>query len=641
MPHPTSYQDRETISGGADNECEAAVVNSDTQTGIRDRSAKRLYQWEATDDDTEEMTQDGFQLVQSKKKSKNSVRAHKSASAQESTEMDRQDNYVTQTTYRLSFPKGVSPRDRMMWLADVANKHRNLSVHPKPTSKSIMAVTKDHDTMKFLTEIGHSYNGKTITLTRITQENKMTKVFIKNYPTCLDTSYIEDHPSVIWAKRNIRRGTKEPRKQVIAIWEGEVPAYLELPGIRSCKIERYVGKPAFCGNCQKWGHRVWECDGIKTCGFCSQHHDTTVCKEKIQAGEQLEHKCPNCSQEHNAWSFKCPLRPRTSLDPREEIITQPPNTAASPPHLLNPPPPRWTPTMPTDTAAPPLLRDYPPLPSGLPLRPHHTSGHGDPPATQPTAMTHPSSQHVAQATSHTTPHPPSQETSTTHHHHPASTYTPVETSEPARRPSPIQDPTAINTAATNTQSSLREEFETLRQEVKTLKLNQEIMQKETQDLRTMVASLHVTLKDEMSSVKTLLVELANQTKIPPQTTAAASTHMEVDITSEQTAIPTHHHPSKQTPQGGLRNETGHTTSREDITNDLTVHLTNNKTHLPPPTPSPPHPQPSLSTSPTQPPPLTANPTQPPPLTVNPTYSGHSTTHKDQRSHPHQRPETRR
>ncbi|MPC78261.1 hypothetical protein E2C01_072746 [Portunus trituberculatus] len=73
----------------------------------------------------------------------------------------------------------------MVWLADVASKHHNLFVHPKPTAKSIMAVMKDYDTMKFLTEVGHHHNGKLINLTKFTQDNKLTKVFIKNYSTCL------------------------------------------------------------------------------------------------------------------------------------------------------------------------------------------------------------------------------------------------------------------------------------------------------------------------------------------------------------------------------------------------------------------------------------------------------------------------
>ena len=156
--------------------------------------------------------------------------------------------------------------------------------------------------MKFLTEIGHPLNGQTIKLTKITQANKQINVFIKNYPTYLTLDYIKDLPSVMWAERNVRRGTKTDRSQVIAIWEGEVPTQIYLLGFRPCKVEKYVGKPAFCGNCQKWGHRVWECDGITKCGFCSERHDTSICKEKLEKKEQITYKCPNCSGTYNAVS---------------------------------------------------------------------------------------------------------------------------------------------------------------------------------------------------------------------------------------------------------------------------------------------------------------------------------------------------
>ncbi|MPC39524.1 hypothetical protein E2C01_033061 [Portunus trituberculatus] len=65
-------------------------------------------------DDTEDVIQDGFQLVQTKKKSKNSVSVVKSASVQEMTNMESQESDAAQATHRLSLPKGVSPRDRMV-----------------------------------------------------------------------------------------------------------------------------------------------------------------------------------------------------------------------------------------------------------------------------------------------------------------------------------------------------------------------------------------------------------------------------------------------------------------------------------------------------------------------------------------------
>ncbi|MPC78262.1 hypothetical protein E2C01_072747 [Portunus trituberculatus] len=108
MPHPYSCQDAEANSDIIDNECEDAEVNSDTRTGTQYKPGKRLYQWEMSND-TEDVTQDGFQLVQTKKKSKNSVSVVKSASVQEMMNKESQESNAAQATHRLSFPKGVLP----------------------------------------------------------------------------------------------------------------------------------------------------------------------------------------------------------------------------------------------------------------------------------------------------------------------------------------------------------------------------------------------------------------------------------------------------------------------------------------------------------------------------------------------------
>ena len=309
MPQPTSYQDKEAISDLVDNECEAAVGNSDTEIGTRDKPAKRLYQWEATDDDTEDLNQDGYQLVQSKKKSKNSLRA------QELTEMDREDSNITQTTYRLSFPAARQN--------DVAGRCSEQTPQPLRTSQTDVQVNHGNDEILRYHEV---FDGDWSFLQRQnynTHENHARKQ--NDQSVYQKLPHVSGHefyqrPSISnmgREKPSTRlKGTKEASHCHVGGRSSSV-----LPEIRFCKIERYVDKPAFCGNCQKWENRVWGCDGIKTCGFCCQHHNTSVCKEKIQTGEQLEHKCPNCSQEHKAWSFKCPMRSRISLDPREEIIT--------------------------------------------------------------------------------------------------------------------------------------------------------------------------------------------------------------------------------------------------------------------------------------------------------------------------------
>ena len=125
--------------------------------------------------------------------------------------------------------------------------------------------------------------------------------------------YIEDLSSVLWVERDIRRDNQAPRNQVFALWQGELLTTLQFPGMRPCKVERYVGKPAFCGNCQKWGHRMWQCDGRTKGGFCAGNHDTKLYKEKIDSGEKITSKCPNCYQEHNAWSLRCLQRPDSHL----------------------------------------------------------------------------------------------------------------------------------------------------------------------------------------------------------------------------------------------------------------------------------------------------------------------------------------
>ncbi|XP_045133327.1 mucin-2-like [Portunus trituberculatus] len=272
------------------------------------------------------------------------------------------------------------------------------------------------------------------------------------------------------------------------------------------------------------------------------------------------------------------------------------NTAAYLPHLLNLPlpPHRWTPPPPSATAALPPLSDYPPLPMGPTSHPQHrhTSGHVAPPATHPPTPTQALTNEAPQASSHMTPPLPSQGTSTDHHH-PATTASTREMSEPLQCPSLTLHPPTTNTADTITQRSLQDKVKTLRQEVKTLKLNQDILQKANQDLQTMVAALHVTLKEEMSSLKALLMELASQTKITFQVTAAPgpSTHMDVDDTLQQTKIPVQH-TSKPLPRGEASNTTDQVTLRKDNTNDDLI----NHAHLPPALPSS---QPLHSTSPPQ------------------------------------------
>ncbi|MPC94645.1 hypothetical protein E2C01_089823 [Portunus trituberculatus] len=128
-------------------------------------------------------------------------------------------------------------------------------------------------------------------LMKVTKNTKQMKVRIRNYPSFMTLKYIKDLSNVLWVERETRRDNRESMNHVLALWQGEPPATLSFPGMRPCKVERYVGKPTFCGNCQKWGHRVWQCDGKTKCGFCAGNHDSKLCWKKIDNGDEVTLRC--------------------------------------------------------------------------------------------------------------------------------------------------------------------------------------------------------------------------------------------------------------------------------------------------------------------------------------------------------------
>lgn len=101
----------------------------------------------------------------------------------------------------------VSPLGRVIWLAEVAGKDRSFNVTPKLTAQTIIAVTRDKDTLTFLTRVGHPYTDTVLKLKKITEDNKRTKV-IRNFSHYLPVSYVEGHPSILWAPRD--RTTFQP-----------------------------------------------------------------------------------------------------------------------------------------------------------------------------------------------------------------------------------------------------------------------------------------------------------------------------------------------------------------------------------------------------------------------------------------------
>ncbi|XP_066258011.1 uncharacterized protein [Euwallacea similis] len=67
--------------------------------------------------------------------------------------------------------------------------------------------------------------------------------------------------------------------------------------------------PAPCNKCNAFDHRTEECKTPIKCNKCQGPHPTTTCKSPLPI------KCAACkSDDHAAWSMKCPKRPTAPID---------------------------------------------------------------------------------------------------------------------------------------------------------------------------------------------------------------------------------------------------------------------------------------------------------------------------------------
>ena len=67
--------------------------------------------------------------------------------------------------------------------------------------------------------------------------------------------------------------------------------------------------PLPCSKCQKFTHTSEKCPNNITCEKCNGAHKTISCSTDSQT------KCLACkATDHAAWSFKCPLRPKKTID---------------------------------------------------------------------------------------------------------------------------------------------------------------------------------------------------------------------------------------------------------------------------------------------------------------------------------------
>lgn len=77
------------------------------------------------------------------------------------------------------------------------------------------------------------------------------------------------------------------------------PVYTSLPPLPA---------PLPCGRCHEFTHKTEDCSTPQKCNKCQGSHSTSKCTT------QLPVRCSACNAEdHAAWSFKCPKRPKSAL----------------------------------------------------------------------------------------------------------------------------------------------------------------------------------------------------------------------------------------------------------------------------------------------------------------------------------------
>lgn len=123
------------------------------------------------------------------------------------------------------------------------------------------------------------------------------KGVIKRVPLDFTDIEIKEELSALYVKRITRSddGKITPTRAVIIAFADELPVEVQL-GLRDFKVAQFHPKPTRCHRCQKFGHRMANCQAAKpSCPKCGGEHLFDACTET----EKKPITCVNCKQEHS------------------------------------------------------------------------------------------------------------------------------------------------------------------------------------------------------------------------------------------------------------------------------------------------------------------------------------------------------
>ena len=235
----------------------------------------------------------------------------------------------------------------------IMEMEKTLDIAAKPVGDTYLVTAETQgvaDQLRGITSLA----GKQVTLEELLPEDKPCIYMIVGVPVDVpDVVLLGMIPRVNKVERQTRYDfsvKKGVPTGTIKVWaRGEIPTTVEMGSLGERKTRRYIPDPMRCYKCQQYGHRQKSCRNRPRCSYCSLGHETTECRNKVKANEEVTRKCVNCGGEHSARSNSCPIWKKKAQETRARFLAtvQRPVQRQEQREQQQPPPPKTTGEYPT------------------------------------------------------------------------------------------------------------------------------------------------------------------------------------------------------------------------------------------------------------------------------------------------------
>ena len=202
-----------------------------------------------------------------------------------------------------------------------------LNITARPTRDGDFKITPlNEQAVEILREITVIGNNPVTIVEKSNNQKDYLRV-VRNYPSALPFSRVEEISGVKWAKRLQSKQGRDTPHGLVA-FEGEAPEVLDLGWYGVYALQPYAREPIRCFRCQRFNHHQSTCNAAPRCGVCAGRHETQRCIQRHRDGTATTPRCPNCAGPHHAWNNGCPRR-KEVLHKNNPQIIKPSKTATT------------------------------------------------------------------------------------------------------------------------------------------------------------------------------------------------------------------------------------------------------------------------------------------------------------------------